>query len=249
MLSSRLKNWNTMPMCLRRMRARSSSLRPVISSPAIVIVPSSATSRPAMRLSSVDLPQPDGPMTATNSPAAMSRSTPRRARTGASSASKVLRTPRTEHTLSISHFRSVVLMRRRSPAGTRLTGVSRPLTNSASSAHDVGLLVAARPVSRPRAPCPGGRARSCSRCARFTVSPTTVYSSRSSDPRSAAATSPVDSPMPRPNSGRPSARQRSLTASWRSCIAHAAAQRLRRRGRPAGTARRTPPSPRRRRTA
>ena len=48
---------------------------------------------------------------------------------------------------------------------------------------------------------PAGRARSWSRCARFTVSPTSVYSSRSSDPSSAAATGPVERPMPRPNGG------------------------------------------------
>ena len=67
-----------MPMWRRRMRASSSSLFPVIVSPAMLISPSSATSSPAMRLSSVDFPQPDGPMIATNSPAATSRSTPRR---------------------------------------------------------------------------------------------------------------------------------------------------------------------------
>ena len=69
MPSSRLKNWNTMPMCVRRIRASSSSVLPVTSSSASTIVPSSAWSRPATRLSSVDLPQPDGPMMATNSPA------------------------------------------------------------------------------------------------------------------------------------------------------------------------------------
>ena len=68
MPSSRLKNWNTMPMWRRRMRASSSSVLPVTSSSASTIVPSSAWSRPATRLSSVDLPQPDGPMMATNSP-------------------------------------------------------------------------------------------------------------------------------------------------------------------------------------
>ena len=41
---------------------------------------------------------------------------------------------------------------------------------------------------------------------RFTVSPTSVYSSRSSEPSKAAAASPVESPSPRPNGGRPSAR-------------------------------------------
>ena len=71
-----------MPMWRRRMRASSSSVLPVISSPARTIAPSSAVSRPATRLSRVDLPQPDGPITAANSPARSVRSQPRRARTG-----------------------------------------------------------------------------------------------------------------------------------------------------------------------
>ena len=221
MLSRRLKNWNTMPMCLRRIRARSSSVRPVMTSPSIVIVPSSGTSRPATRFSSVDLPQPDGPITATNSPAAMSRSTPRRARTGASSASNVLRTPTTVHTFSIPQsFRSS------SPSAGRRPPASLVPSRTRRRAGSTAGRPAARRASRPTAPCPGGRARSCSRCARFTVSPTTVYSSRSSEPSNAAATSPVDSPMPRPNSGSPSARHLSLTASWRSCIAQAACTRV-----------------------
>ena len=40
MLSSRLKNWKTMPMCLRRMIASSSSDLPTSDSPASVISPS-----------------------------------------------------------------------------------------------------------------------------------------------------------------------------------------------------------------
>ena len=94
MPSSRLKNWKTRPMCRRRIRASSSSLRPVTGSPATVMSPSSGVSSPATRFSSVDLPQPEGPIRATNSPAATVRFTPRSARTGAFSASKVLRTPR-----------------------------------------------------------------------------------------------------------------------------------------------------------
>ena len=35
------------------------------------------------------------------------------------------------------------------------------------------------------------------------MSPTNVYSSRSSEPRSAAATGPVESPIPSPNAGSP----------------------------------------------
>ncbi len=95
MPSSRLKNWKTRPTWLRRIRASSSSVRPVTSSPATVISPSSAISSPATRFSSVDLPQPEGPIRATNSPAPTVRFTPRNARTGAFSASNVLRTPRT----------------------------------------------------------------------------------------------------------------------------------------------------------
>ena len=98
MLSSRLKNWKTMPMCFRRMQDSSSSVRPVTISPPTRMVPSSATSRPATRLSSVDLPHPDGPIRATKSPAGTRRLAPRSARTGAFSASKVLRTPSTTST-------------------------------------------------------------------------------------------------------------------------------------------------------
>src|SRR4029453_15494786 len=43
--------------------------------------PAVGWSRPASRLNRVDLPQPEGPMTATNSPSATSRSSPSRART------------------------------------------------------------------------------------------------------------------------------------------------------------------------
>ena len=57
----------------------------------------------------------------------------------------------------------------------------------------------------------------------FTVSPTSVYSSRSSEPSSAAAASPVDSPSPSPNGGRPSPSHRSLMTRCFSCMASAAA--------------------------
>ena len=80
--SSKLKNWKTIPMCFRRMRASwFSSLSDSVSS-ASQISPSDGLSRPAIKLSSVDLPQPDGPITATNSAGAIVISTPRSARTG-----------------------------------------------------------------------------------------------------------------------------------------------------------------------
>src|SRR6516165_3944730 len=93
MPSNRLKNWNTMPMCRRRMIASSSSVRPTNGSPARETSPSVGVSSPATMLSNVDLPHPDGPITATNSPGVIVKSTPRSARTGAPSDSNVLRRP------------------------------------------------------------------------------------------------------------------------------------------------------------
>ena len=87
MPSSRLKNWNTIPMCLRRIRASSFSSLPTSDSPATAMSPSLGVSSPATMFSRVDLPQPDGPMTATNSPCVIVMSTPRSARTGAPSLS------------------------------------------------------------------------------------------------------------------------------------------------------------------
>ena len=65
-----------MPIWRRRNRATPVSLSLSTRSPATVTVPLVGRSRPAMRLSSVDLPLPDGPMTATASPGASSRLTP-----------------------------------------------------------------------------------------------------------------------------------------------------------------------------
>src|ERR1700734_940017 len=56
------------------------------------MVPSSATSRPAIRLSRVDFPHPEGPISATKSPEATVKLAPLSARTGTFSASNVLRT-------------------------------------------------------------------------------------------------------------------------------------------------------------
>src|SRR3954468_19524922 len=80
-IGSRLKNWNTKPMWRRRsiVSLRSSSV--VISSPAIVTDPLVGLSSPARMCMSVDLPEPEGPITATSSPAATSSETPRSAST------------------------------------------------------------------------------------------------------------------------------------------------------------------------
>ena len=103
MPSSRLKNWNTMPMCRRRMIASSSSVLPTSDSPASDTSPSVGESSPAMMLSSVDFPQPDGPITATNSPGLTVKSTPRSARTGAPSDSKRLAQTAGDHDRSRRH--------------------------------------------------------------------------------------------------------------------------------------------------
>src|SRR5438093_7983155 len=70
-----------MPTRLLRCRARASSFRAARSSPSTRIVPPVGRSRPATTLRSVDLPEPDGPITATNSPRripSVTRPAPRR---------------------------------------------------------------------------------------------------------------------------------------------------------------------------
>ena len=73
--SSRLKNWKMIPTCRARNLASAVSPSVSIRSPATVTVPDVGLSRPATRLSSVDFPLPDGPMTAATSPAATVRLT------------------------------------------------------------------------------------------------------------------------------------------------------------------------------
>ena len=70
--AKRLKLWNTMPTSLRR---RASSLPSSGSgSPSMAISPCSIASRRLIVRQSVDLPEPEGPMTTTTSPRSMSRS-------------------------------------------------------------------------------------------------------------------------------------------------------------------------------
>src|SRR5262249_4513081 len=77
-----------------------------------------------------------------------------------------------------------------------MTGAARPLTgHSPRESHSQRWSLSACTVGSLTTVVPAGRARSCKRWARLTVSPTSVYSSRSTLPSSAAATSPVDSPM------------------------------------------------------
>ena len=82
-VGSRLKNWKTKPMRSRRRRVRSSSSRPARSRPSMARRPAVGRSIAPHRCSSVDLPQPDGPISATKSPGSRVSDTPRRAVTGA----------------------------------------------------------------------------------------------------------------------------------------------------------------------
>jgi len=61
---------------------RSLGSRCVTSTPPISTVPASKSSSPAIALSKVDFPQPDGPSSTAKSPGSTTRSIPRNARTG-----------------------------------------------------------------------------------------------------------------------------------------------------------------------
>ncbi len=77
----RLNDWNMKPIRSRRSRVRSRSFSPVISVSPSHTCPADTVSSPARQCISVDLPDPDGPMTAVKRPRAMSTSTESRAST------------------------------------------------------------------------------------------------------------------------------------------------------------------------
>ena len=78
MVGIRWKDWNTMPTWSRRKAASWSSFRPLSDVPATVTSPFEAFSSPAITISSVVLPEPEGPTMPSASPGFTSRSTPRR---------------------------------------------------------------------------------------------------------------------------------------------------------------------------
>ena len=78
----RLKDWNTNPKVCPRRWARRLSPRPATSTPFSWYPPEVGTSMRPRMLSSVDLPVPDRPTTATCSPGCTSRSTPVRILSG-----------------------------------------------------------------------------------------------------------------------------------------------------------------------
>ena len=83
-IGRRLKNWKTKPMWFRRSFVRSESFSVVISVPAIATEPDVGVSSPARMCISVDLPEPDGPITAVSFPRGTSTETPRSASTAVS---------------------------------------------------------------------------------------------------------------------------------------------------------------------
>ena len=93
-VDNRLKNWNMKPTCLRRSTAQAEADSPSTRCPRSQISPRVAGSRPPSTCSSVDFPEPDGPMIATNSPTPTSRSTPRTASTGTPPVLYTLTSPR-----------------------------------------------------------------------------------------------------------------------------------------------------------
>ena len=80
-VGTRLNDWNTMPIRSRRSTVRSWSSRVDSSWSPMKAEPEVSESRPAVQCSSVDLPDPDGPMMAVNSPVGNATVTPSRART------------------------------------------------------------------------------------------------------------------------------------------------------------------------
>ena len=81
-IGRRKKRWNTNPMRISRMRLRSASERPATSRSSNRTSPLVGWSTTPIRCSSVDFPQPDGPLTATYSPRPTRSETSRSAATG-----------------------------------------------------------------------------------------------------------------------------------------------------------------------
>jgi hypothetical protein len=75
-----LKLWNTNPIFALRTSARSFASRLDTSTPSKTYRPEVGRSRQPRRFISVDFPDPDGPMIATNSPFAIDSDTPSNAR-------------------------------------------------------------------------------------------------------------------------------------------------------------------------
>ena len=99
--SIRWNAWKTKPTAVRRIRASAFSPNPSMRRPASESAPPEGRSSPPNRCSSVDFPQPLGPITATVSPEATSRSTPSTARTSPSPWPYSLRSPQARSTKGV----------------------------------------------------------------------------------------------------------------------------------------------------
>src|SRR5216684_1996403 len=98
----RLKPWNTKPIFLLRTAASASLDIRATSAPSRKYCPDVGRSRQPVMCMNVDLPDPDGPVTARNSPRATSRLTPRSALTSISPTTYVLTRFLTEMTVDVS---------------------------------------------------------------------------------------------------------------------------------------------------
>jgi hypothetical protein len=83
-VGTRLNDWNTNPIRSRRIWVRPASSSSPISWSPTKVRPEVGLSSPAMQCMRVDLPDPDGPITAVNRPRSNVTFTPSRARTTAS---------------------------------------------------------------------------------------------------------------------------------------------------------------------
>src|SRR5687767_906461 len=93
MVGIRWKDWNRIPISRPRKTARRSSSSSSKAWPSTRTAPAVGRSIPPTTASSVDLPDPDGPTTLTELPAATSRSMPRRILTGPAALPRVTWTP------------------------------------------------------------------------------------------------------------------------------------------------------------
>src|SRR5262249_58084079 len=94
--SARKNCWKTKPILVARTAASWRSSRLATSSPVIATRPLVGRSRVPTRWRSVDFPEPDGPTTATSSPAPTLKLTPRKAGIGGGGAQALCRPPRPE---------------------------------------------------------------------------------------------------------------------------------------------------------
>src|SRR5690606_15034765 len=94
MVGIRWNAWNRMPILRPRNEASASSSSSPRAWPSMRTLPALGRSMPPITASRVDLPEPDGPTTLTELPAATSRSTPRRILTGPAALDSVTWTSR-----------------------------------------------------------------------------------------------------------------------------------------------------------